>query len=503
LKEKKISVEGRNLSTRIFKNAVAFLGGEFFYRLINFFACILIARSLGRESYGQFSFIYVYLSFFEVFVQFGLNPILTRELSQDKQRGPAALGNALLLRTLLILLAIPAAWELIRLSGYPLSVKQGVFLASFQLFLTLRPVFEAIFRSELAMLYPALWNGIRALLNLMLVGIAVLALPSLPIFILAYLVSGFVGLAGLWLASSRRMPFRFRWDKPIMRHLVKQSLPMVFSGYLTLLYYRIDVMMLSVMKGFQEIGYYSVATRLTESLNMISGALLISFFPLFASTFKESRVKFELFYTQAFRWLLLLGLPLALGGSLVARELILLFFGAEYAPSGITLTILLWYTFFCFIGSLLANILIACGKQVTDMWISGLLVLLNVALNALLIPRLSYNGAALATVTTEAMGVIIYFRYGAKDPEIRLNLPRRELANVFKVNLLFAALLLLAKKILHLGAVPFVFLGIIVYGALLFGFRIVTWKEAKTHFIGVLKLDREVSQGAVKLGEDL
>lgn len=467
------------IAARIFYNALAFLGGEFFYRLINFFSCILIARALGGEGYGQFSFIYVYLSFFEVFVQFGLNSVLTRELSQRKEGSAQILGNALLLRTGLVVCTIPLALWLIGRLGYPLSVQQGVWLASFQLFLTLRPVYESIFRAELAMFYPALWNAFRALLNLSLVVFAAAYLPKMVVFISAYLVSGIVGLAGIAVSSHRRMACDFRPDGKLMLRLLKEAVPLVTSGYLTLIYYRVDVVMLSMMKTFKDIGYYSVATRITESLTMISGALLVSYFPLLANAFKQNRGQFESFFQEAARWLLLLGLPLAVGGGLVAQDLVLLFFGSEYAPSGLTLVILLWYTFFCFIGSLLANVLIACGKQVGDMWISGFLVLLNIGLNALLIPVWSYNGAAIATVATEATGVVIYFLYAARNPLIRLKLPKEELLAAVRVNLLFAAFLFFSKWLLRLHVIPFVSLGIVGYGALLFFFRLISWSDLK------------------------
>lgn len=463
---------------KVLNNTAAVLGGDFVYHLINFAATTLVARSLGGESYGQFSFIYVYLSFFEAFVQFGMNSVLTRELAREREDAPRILGNALLLRAALVLGSVPVAMGLIRHLGYPLTVQQGVFLASFQLFLTLRPVYESIFRARLLMIYPAALNALRALVNLAFIALVAFRRPAVPYFILAYLASGLVGFAGLAFVSRKWMKVDFRPDGKILLYLVRESTPLVLSAYLTLLYYRIDVMMLSFMRTFREVGYYSVATRLGESLNMISGALLVSFFPLFSRAFRENRSEFEAQVSQAFRWILLTGLPLVLGGVFVAKDLILLFFGPEYAPSGITFAILLGYTFFCFVGSLLANILIACGKQVADMWISAFLVLLNIGTNVLLIPHWSYNGAALATVLTEVIGVFIYFFYAAKNQEIRLRTPKKEIALALKVNLIFLMLLLLMRKF-GVNALGLIFSGMALYTALLFLFRILSWKELK------------------------
>ena len=463
---------------KILNNSLSVLGGDFVYHLINFAACLFVARSLGGEKYGQFSFIYVNLSFFEAFVQFGLNSVLTRELSARREDAPRILGNALIFRAGLVIAAIPVAILLIQRLGYPLTVRQGVGLASFQLFLTLRPVFESIFRARLLMIYPAMWNAIRALVNLGLIAATAFWRPSVPFFILAYLISGMIGLAGLALSSQKWMKIDLRPDPKILRYLLRESVPLVLSGYLTLLYYRIDVMMLSLMRTFKDVGYYTVATRFGEALNMISGALLVSFFPLFSQSFRKDRAEFEALVSQAFRWILLAAVPITLGGILAAKDLIILFFGSEYAPSGMTFAILLGYTFFCFVGSLLANILIACGKQVTDMWISAFLVFLNIASNAFLLPRWNYNGAAVATVCTELVGVFIYFFYAAKDPAIRLKLPKKEIFLALKVNFPFFLLLLLLRRV-KVHPLVFIFSGVAVYTPLLFLFRILSWEELK------------------------
>ena len=467
---------------RVINNVVAFLGGEFVYRLVNFVSGVLVARSLGGARYGEFSFIYVYLSFFEIFVQFGMNSILTRRVAQNREGADRILGNALLLRLILITAAIPAAFFLIRGLGYPLSVRQGVGLASLQLFLGIRTIFETIFRVNLLMIYPALWNGIRSVVNLILVFAVVSFYPSVKLFILAYLVSGFVGLGGLTLFSARFITPRFSIDGRLMKELLQESFPLILSGYLTLLYYRVDVFMLSRMKGFLDVGYYSVATRLTESLDVIASSLTLSLFPLLSRSFKEDRSQFQVLTGKAFYSLLLLGLPLAIGGSLAARDLIRLFFGVEYLPSGTTLGILFWYTFFGFFSTLLVNLLIVCGRQIVDTWVSLFLVIANVAMNLILIPRFSYNGAAAATVMVEIFGAGTLLAYLARHPSIRLRLPVAEWNPLFQANLLFFVFMMASKFLLRLPVLAFVAFGVLVYAALVFAMKLVSTSNLKNYF---------------------
>lgn len=468
-------------AVQIINNSAAVAGGEIFYRFVNFFASVMVARTLGTEGYGQFSFVFTYISFFEAFVQFGLNPILIRRLSQDKEQAPQILGNAILLRVAMIVLSFPLVFWLIQALGYPLTVRQGTLLAYFQLFLTLRQIYEVIFRVNLTMIYPALWNGIRALINLALVSIVTFYRPALPAFILAYVLSGTAGLIGLAISSRRFVKFDFRFRKEVCGYLLKESAPLVVSAYLTLIAYRIDVLMLSLMKGFAVVGFYSAATRITESLLVISNALLASLFPILSRSFNEDRNAFDRQVSASFRAFLILGLPIALGGTLVSKDLILLCFGPDYAASALTLSILCWHLLFSFVASLMANVLIGCGKQITDMWISLFVALGNIGLNLFLIPAFSHQGAAWATVLTEMLGMIIYLVYATKNSKIRLSLPWAEVWIPLKINLLYLAILL-GVKMLKLPAAAFIASGVLVYGLLLFIFKIVAWSDLKGYF---------------------
>ena len=249
--------------------------------------------------------------------------------------------------------------------------------------------------------------------------------------------------------------------------------------------------MLSFMKGFSEVGFYSVATRFTEAVMMISTALLSSFFPLIARAFKENREEFDKVTHRAFMWFFLISLPMALGGFLVSRDVVKLFFGPTYATSGIVLSILCFHIAFSFIASLGANILIACGKQKTDMKISFSLVFVNIGLNLLLIPFWGSKGSATAVVLTEMTGMFIYMAVIVRNPEIRLRFPWKELFLSLKINASLVAILFVLK---YLG-VPALFLiacGGIACVALWIGFKVLAFEDLKGYFSHTFRKNKNV-----------
>ena len=147
-----------------------------------------------------------------------------------------------------------------------------------------------------------------------------------------------------------------------------------------------------------------------------------------------------------------------------------------------------WYTFFGFFSTFLVNVLITCGRQVADAWISLLMVFGNIGMNLWLIPFWSFNGAALATVLTEVLGSSVMWLYAARDPMIRLSLSRGDLTPALKVNLIFLAFLLTVRSFVPLPVVAFVLLGIAAYAFLLLGTKVISLQDVKSYLALGLKV---------------
>ena len=466
---------------RIAKNTFAIITGDFVYQLFSFAVGVLIARSLGGRRYGEWSFIFVFLSFFDMFIKFGFDSVLTREVARHRENAGAMIGNAILLRLAFVLVSIPLVITLAGLLGYPLSTRHGLMLASFQLFLGIRSLYEVIFRADLGMVNVSVWNAVKGFVNLGLVGVIFFFRPSMYLYIAAALISGLSAAVGLALSASRSVRIQFQPDFKFMRHLLKESAPLVLSGYLTLLYYRIDVFMLSKMQGFESVGHYSVATRISEALTVIATSLLASLFPILAKAYKNSRPEFDRLVGKVTEILVGAGLPLALGGMWTATDLVELLFGEQFQGAGHTLMILLWFTCVGFISILLVNLLILCGRQIMDTWISLGLVTANIAMNAVLIPRFGYNGSAFATVMVEVAGssaMMIYLNQLGIFPLNKI-LPR--LKRVVAANAVLTALLILTQP-LGVPVLTRVVLGAGAYLAALLTLRVFSPADIKYYF---------------------
>jgi O-antigen/teichoic acid export membrane protein len=96
----------------ILRNSAVLLGGTFLSKALVFASYLVLTRQLGADDFGRFTFLFVYVGFFELIGDAGLEALVLREMERRPERAAQAFGDALVLRALLVLAAIPAALAL-------------------------------------------------------------------------------------------------------------------------------------------------------------------------------------------------------------------------------------------------------------------------------------------------------------------------------------------------------------------------------------------------------
>jgi O-antigen/teichoic acid export membrane protein len=114
-------------------------------------------------------------------------------------------------------------------------------------------------------------------------------------------------------------------------------------------------------------------------------------------------------------YMMMLGIPLAVGTSLLAYRIIWFVFKDRFLPYGaIALQILIWSELFLFVNAELGALLNSIDRQIKFTMATGAAAVVNIVLNSLLIPTYSYVGAGLATVATYFLVTLILQRYCEK-----------------------------------------------------------------------------------------
>ncbi len=400
---------------KVARNTGIILVGDLIFRLISLVVIIYLARYLGTAEFGKYNFVFAYIAFFGVITDLGLQTILVREMARDPSTAPKLIGNAYFIRIILTVFAVVLSMIVISFLSYPADTTTYVYIASFALlFISFSDFYATIFQANLRMEYREIAKFAFKIISAALIIWIIYSYGTLMQVMLVLLFSEMVKTLISYLFSRKLVRPRFEIDFGLWKYLFVEALPIALAGVIFTLYFRIDVIMLSLMQGDAPVGIYSAAYKLSEPLALIPVALLTSMFPIMSASLKTSKERLIRIYRFCIRYLFILILPIAIGTTLLADRIIFLIYGAEFAGSATALQIIIWASVFTSAGYVLTNLLVSTGKQKLYTWCMVLCAIVNVTLNFILIPALSYNGAAIATVATTAVLFITSFYFVSK-----------------------------------------------------------------------------------------
>ncbi len=406
-----------NTIQRIAKNTAALFAAQFVVSILGLILSLFIARSLGDVIFGKFSFALAFVTIFTVFSDFGYNTLLIREVAKDKSQASKYLNNVLCIRALLSLVIFALIVITINVIGFPADTKNVIYLLGIYILITsFSAVFKVTFRAFEKMEYEA---GITIFTNIIRVSLGLLVLflgYGLIELALVFLFSGVLDLLFGFLVCERRfVKPKIELDFEFWKNTIKIAFPMGMLSLFALIYIRIDTIMLSMMKGDAVVGWYNAAYNLVLAFTLIPQLFMNAIFPLMSSYYVSSKDSLKRAYEKSFKYLFILGLPLAVGITLLPERFILLLYGEQFYPSIIALQILAWDILLIFLFMCFGFILVLIDKQNQMAVIAGCAAFINVILNLFLIPSFSYVGAAIATIITETILIFLYFMLISKN----------------------------------------------------------------------------------------
>ena len=457
---------------RVAKNALTPMALSLLNRVIDMAFAMLYLRLLEPVKAGRYQFATNFIGYFETALLFGLGTLLTREISKNRSQANRYVSNSTALRLLLWLLLLPVLTAVVlaylRFSGL---TRDTVAAIAF-FFLALIPslvsdAFTSVFYANEKMEYPAAITSVTTLLRVSLGTLALLA---------GY---GFVGMAATTLlvntvtalilgGLATRLFFhpRAEFDAPFARGMARESLPLMLNSLLSRVFFQVDVLLLKPLRGDAEVGYYGAAYRFIRALDIIPSYFTMAIFPLISRMAESSHDSLKRAYILSVKLLILVALPIAVGTTFLARDLILILAGSQYLPqSMIALQLLIWYMPIGFINSVTHYVLIALNQQrfLTRAFVFG--AAFNILSNLLLIPRYGYAAAAGVTVLSE-LALFVPFYYCTRKH--LTSLPWLEIFGRPSVAALLMALTLFGLR--RLPALLVAPLAGVVYVAALIGF---------------------------------
>ncbi len=407
------------LARQIAYNTITSAGARILGLALSLITIGFITRYLGQEGFGYYATILAFLYFFTVLSDLGLYSISVREISRPKANESKIAGNAFTLRFFFGLFAFSIAPIIVCFLPYPDQIKLGTLIASAAFWLNSnQQVLMGIFQKYLRMDKIALTEVAARSIQLALV-IIFIHLDLGFLFIVGALTAGaIINFSLAFIFSQRYILIKFRFDFDYWKSILKESLPLAVASVFTVVYFRLDTIMLSLMQPAKDVGIYNLAYKFLESLIFFPAMFVGLIMPLMSKYAVSDKIKFKQTVQKTLDLLLIFIIPLIIGTWFLSKWLVVLIGGPEFITSAGVLNILIIATGIIFLGVLFSNQIIALKQQKKLAYIYGLGALFNLITNYIFIPQYSYYGAAGTTLFTELlvtvlMVVIIYRSLGA------------------------------------------------------------------------------------------
>lgn len=389
-------------------NTIAQGGGRAAVLLLSLITTGILTRFLGVEGYGAYAFITAFILLFGSISDWGTNIIAVREASQKKDLQPAIFGSVTFFRLALSFVGLVLLNFAIRINPAWDKFVEPVTIGSFVLLaLSLKTsvgiVFQTFLRYEFSVIVEVFASF--AFLALIIFMISRGLSGVMLSWLLATMLASLLGL----FFSRGLSPISWGLNAKIIKRIFWEAAP---AGALFLffnLYNRIDMIILQYFQGESAVGIYGLAYKIYDNLILGAAFLMNAMFPLLSAGFAKVGDKANLknYYQRAF--------DLLLGGGLVvfflffaaAPLVVKLLGGDQFLLSIGTSRILLFAMVIAYFNHLTGYSLIAFGKQKTSMFIAFAALVFNVLANMILIPLYSYTAAAVVTVATEALVLLL------------------------------------------------------------------------------------------------
>lgn len=396
---------------QLLKQNTIWLGSsELWLKAIAFICIILIARTFGDTVFGQIAFVFSFLQLFQIIFDFGLAMLMTREISQAREKTTSIVSNFLglkiLLAGILIIVLIIATLFLHKPATILLYI---AILSLHTLSMSINELLRSIFRAHERFKIDAVIKLSEGTLLLGLVGLGI-ATKSILITLTAYSTTALLStILIIWLLRRNKFTLTISFAYKKIYSIIKQAWPLALAGLFVIVYFRIDTIMLSYLTDDQTTGWYNAAYNFMYTFIVIPGFIMTSFFPQMSRFAKESVPNFRQLYTKSLIGIFIFALILLSILAVSAQWIIPFLYGDAFIPAVRAVQILALGVGLSYVSHVWLFTLTALNKQIIYTWAVGIGMALNIILNAIFIPHYSLYAAAWTTVVTEFItGCIIF-----------------------------------------------------------------------------------------------
>jgi O-antigen/teichoic acid export membrane protein len=395
---------------RMAGNAAWLFAGQAAILAAGIFVVAITSRVLGPAELGHWRLAQSLTTFIVVLGDAGLSLLATRQIARDRSSvGPfgrpvLVLRLALTLPLMLVMLTVVAATT----TPETTAVTAVVSLTAIAMALTVGYLFQGL--EDLTAI-----SRLRIVTQLAVSCIAALGALFLRsiLAVAAAFVAGAAILAAvplMWALRKGLLPAS-PWGRTSSLELLRQGLPFLGSALAVQTLLHGGGVIIAFAHGTAELGLYAAPFLLASYMLLLGGAVMAAAYPRIAAN--SHALDRDQLVAQLCGVMGVIGLPLAIGGILVADDLVPFLFGSEFRNEANVFRLLMAMPLLGYFSMTLGQALIAWSSERAALLVAGSSAVLSIGLALALVPALGALGAAVAVAGAEiasAAGYLVVLR---------------------------------------------------------------------------------------------
>lgn len=377
---------------------------------IGLFVGIWVARYLGPEQFGVFSYAESFVGLFVTIATFGLDGIVVRELVKHPERRDELLGTAFGLKLFGAILVLSILFFAINLTSNDYQTNMLVFIIAggtvFQSF----NVIDFYFQSKVLSKYITYANIVTLLLSSIIKILLILNNAPLLSFAFVVLFDSFILALGFIYVYKYNNLYIRNWkiNFNTMISLLKDSWPLILSGFVISIYMRADQIMIKEMLDSVAVGHYAAAVKLSQALYFLPTIITSSLFPAIINSKELGKDIYFSRIQKLYDLMAILSISIAIPTVIFSHFVVNNLYGTDYAAAAEVLIIHTWAGVFVFFGVASSSFFMAENMTIKLFYRTLFGVTINIILNYFLIPKYGIQGAAIATLVGQFFANYIF-----------------------------------------------------------------------------------------------
>lgn len=406
-------LKNTSLKQTIVKNVFWLAASEAGSMLLLAISTVLIARNLGPDEYGKFSFVLAFVTIFSVSADLGLSTLAIREIARNPRNARTFIANLLSLKLLLGIFTFIIISSISQLIDKPVDIRVLINIAAFwAIFQSMTQVLQSIFRGFEKMEYETLSKFSYAVLILILTLYVILGGMGIMQLTIWYSLSAVFSLIfSTYLVRKLTNTIALSFDLEFWKYLFVKAWPFSLIAILSIFQSKVTTLLLSVISTDVATGNYSAAYSVINILDIPSGIIVASLFPYFSKQSEPLTLKFRKYFRNITLLSGLAAIILTVLLMLTSRLLFQFLFGESYSQAPQYFQVLLFVVIVHYINRPGVYLMNALNKQSVVFLMLLITFIIGVVLNLILIPIQGGYGASISSVISEGVFLIFTITY--------------------------------------------------------------------------------------------